>query len=408
VVEAMGTTALKQVFCTDRIRLGVLSCGQLLASCWGGNGDSVRHPMYLTVSQVIVAALLAACGGDSETVALPKASTGLASTTATLKRLVQSGSVAMVDKLFVSEVLHVVEGKTDYVLSSINCNKTGMLFNQKVVINSTDNSVQVVQDSLSFGGNSFNQCLLSSTKVVVRLPDGQPLDFSKLNLTMTADQQTPDNSIKILKIDFYRQGGRAGHGGNLALNSQYPTQNEKNELKVNLTGDASKVEYEILNINNQTIRKDVLEQSPDVKTVYRGLFTVPVEPFSILARITDANGNISLSSTELYKPQEAILDLAFDNAVIKRANQILVAEIAGKAPTSGKLTMRVLVPDDFSSEVVTKSLDVLAGQDIALKFNVTSPAVSIIGKQSIYFQYRFSDREEILVVKKLLAINTGE
>ena len=122
----------------------------------------------------------------------------------------------------------------------------------------------------------------------------------------------------------------------------------------------------------------------------------------------DVNGNNLKASTELYKPQDAKLDLIINNAVIRKTGQKIPAEIKGKAPTTGKLIMMVHVPNGFSSEIVSKSLDVVAGQDISLLFNITSPVNKIIGKMPIYFQYKFNGGDEVLVLKKLLVIDAGE
>lgn len=368
-----------------------------------------RH--WRTVAAATALTALAACDGGNavgETLAaLPKASTGISSTTAALTAVAQTGPVAMVDKLFVSDVQNVVEGKTDYVLSSINCNKTGILYNQKGVLSSTDGTVQIVQDTLSFGGSSFNQCQLSSTKAVVRAANGQALDLNKLNLTMSADQQALVNPIKLIKVDFYRQGGRPGHGGNLALNSQYPIQNEVTELKVNLDGVDLKVNFEIFNQKGQGVLKGSLEKSPDVNTMYSSVVSIPTDPFLIVINAIDTNGNKLLTSTELYKPSEKPLDLVIENAVVKSTNQVIPVRIIGTAPTTGKFVFKIHLPTGFSSEIEDQTSEVAAGQNISIAFNITSPAVAIIGKQPLYLQYKFLDREEVLISKKFLAINTG-
>jgi len=83
-------------------------------------------------------------------------------------------------------------------------------------------------------------------------------------------------------------------------------------------------------------------------------------------------------------------------------------EIKGKASTTGKLIMMLHVPSGFSSEIISKSLDVVAGQDISLSFDITSPMNKMVGKLPIYFQYKFNNKDEVLVLAKLLFIDAGE
>lgn len=371
------------------------------------------HPKsWQKIITVMSISILTACADNSvpndPTADLKAATSGIAATNAEVVKVAEPASNNKVGNFHVSEILNIVEGKKDYVLSSINCNSTGVLYNQKGIIKSNDPAIQVVQGSLDFGGSSFNQCQLSSGKAVVRIDNGKEFDASKLSLTMSADKQAEDNPIKLIKIDFYRKGGRAGHGGNLALNSQYPVQGETTELKVNISGVDLKVEYLILDINNQSIKKGLLEKNQGSENLYQVVFEIPLQPFSVLINAVDKNGNTFKSRTELYKPHDAKLDLTINNAVIRKANQKIVAEISGKAATTGKLLMMVHVPNGFSTEISSKSLDVVAGQDISLPFTITSPLDPVIGKIPIYFQYKFNDRDEVLVLKKLLAIDAGE
>jgi hypothetical protein len=355
--------------------------------------------------------LLVSCGGSgvggNTNPSLSQQTSGAATPTAITTK---TGTVDLVEKLIVLDVQEKVPGKLDYKLAPIVCNDQQTKTNQKVTVKYSDPSATVLNAEMQVGASHYGQCRFNTqTPLEVRTDKAAGFDPTKVSIEIEEAKQLGTNPIRMIKVDLYYVGGRAGHEALLALNNAYPKAGQTVNLRAIVDGKQVAASFKVVTPKGETLQdsKDfAIPPTAGSSGVFAAEFVVPSSSFQVQITAKDAASNQLVWTTEVYEPQASLLKVVFQNAIFTAPNTNRAGVVAGIASRSGNLTVKLHLPAGLRSDWIQKSIAVTNGQTIELPFTLTAPEQLLVGKHRVFAQYKYEQDPDVLVRAPILINKT--
>lgn len=367
------------------------------------------HTNPKTMSLAGVLALLTACGGGGGSA--PTVATQGIPSAATLPAgaMAVSASVTTGDRLeqvLVDEVTKPAPGINEYKLSTVICGGLGLTMDQQVTVSYPGGTA--VAASAPMGMSGFNQCKLNTGgKFRVQLPESSSFDPAKLQVTITANTQTANAPARLIKVDLYRLAGRASHQELIALNTLYPVAGEKVLIRAALAGVVRAPTFSLIQEDGATLQQGKLDAESGGGNTVQASVTVPNKAFRIAIAANEGGSEASRWVTDTYVPQPKPIEIDFSaNAVIDANVRVLSPQVIGTANEDGEMTLRLVVPQGFSTDWSTKQVRYKKDEVISLPIKLTASAAAPAGKHRMLLLIRDTKQGESLVQAKF--INTSK
>jgi hypothetical protein len=370
-------------------------------------GKNVRLVFAITSLSILASCGGGGSGGSSSNATLSQQTSGAATPTAISTK---SGTVDLVEKLIVLDVQEKVPGKLDYKLAPIVCNDQQTKTNQKVTIKYADPAATVLSAETQVGASHYGQCRFNTqTPVEVRTEKAVGFDPAKVSIEIEEARQLATNPIRMVKVDLYYVGGRAGHEALLALNNTYPTAGQTVNLRAIVDGKQVAASFKVITPKGETLldSKDfAIPPTAGSAGVFAAEFVVPTASFQVQITAKDGASNQLVWTTEVYYPQPSLLKVVFQNAIFTAPKTTRNGVVAGTASRSGNLTVQLHLPAGLQSDWVQKSITVTNGQTIELPFTLTAPEQLQVGKHRVFAQYKYEQDPDVLVRAPILINKT--
>lgn len=353
--------------------------------------------------------MLAACGsGDSaDNSAAPQISplaTSLPQNALKALNLQTTGD--RLEQVIVDEVTQPAPGIKEYKLSTIMCGGTGLLLDQQVTVSYPGGTT--VAATAPMGMSGFNQCRInSSNKFRVQLPESESFDPAKLQVAISANQQTETAPVRLIKVDLYRVAGRASHQELIALNTLYPVAGEQVVIRAALGGNIKSPSFALIGEDGSTLQNDKLNAEGDGTNGGSFQFgvTVPSKPFRIAITTNAGESEASRWVTDTYVPQPKPIEIDFsENAVIDASVRELHPHITGVAATDGTLTLRLIAPKGYTTDWKAKELRVKKDDAIDLPIQLNAQDTASFGKYRLLLLVKYQNLNEQVAFGKFINI----
>lgn len=322
----------------------------------------------------------------------------------------QSGGVDLVEKLVVLDAQEKVPGKLDYKLAPIVCNNQQTKTSQKVTVRYADPSATVLSAETQIGASHYGQCKLNTqSPLEVRTDKAAGFDASKVTLDIEDAKPLATNPVRMVKLDLYQPGGRAGHEALLPLNTAFPKAAQTLALRAVVEGNGLSASYKVLTPKGETLREASNFTTPsnsDGTRAFVAEFLVPSVPFHIQITARDSSSNTLSWTSEAYTPQQSLLRIKLQNAVFTAPQTTRSGTVTGSVSKAGTLLVRLHLPAGLESDWTQKTIQVTSGQTLDLPFVLTAPATLQVGKFRVFAQYKLDGDGDVLIKAPVLIAPT--
>ena len=309
------------------------------------------------------------------------------------------------EQVLVDEVTKPAPGINEYTLSVVICGGLGLTIDQQVTVSYPGGTA--VAATAPMGMSGFNQCKLNTgNKFHVQLPEASNFDPTKLQVTISANTQTANAPARLIKVDLYRLAGRASHQELIALNTLYPVAGEKVLIRAALAGTVRAPTFTLIQKDGTALQQGKLEADRDGGNTVQALITVPDKAFRIAIATNEGRNEASRWLTDTYVPQSKSIEIDFSaNAVIDTTVRVLSPQVIGTANEDGEMTLRLVVPQGFSTDWTTKLVRYKKDEAISLPIQLTATAAAPAGKHRMLLLIRDAKQGESMVQAKFINIS---
>lgn len=335
----------------------------------------------LTAWMLLGALLQASCGGGTDANSLKTKESAPAENMVTalgVKAVSQIGDDApQVEQLDLVSEKRIDRTRYEYTFK-VSVRGSGASFKEGAfAVSSSAATTTVVDGTFSIGSISAGQVVRSSDTFSVRHDRTVPFDKTKLNFAFAGSKASAvagGEALTIGKVSLYQLGGRIGHGGMVEVRTDRYAPGEKLELRTTVFGTPTSVDYSLVDEAGQILSRGALTRLEAGSQTYKAAIEVPASAFKISVAAASAAGASLTWTSNKFQPQAFGFNISFEKPTFK-VGEVLKGRITSPLAAAPEgYTLKLMLPDEFSANVVSWKVNTKAGQAVDFTFDLTPSA----------------------------------